>query len=75
MKFASRTALPVFVSTRRSSPVASVRRPRVIAASPAHASRALAVGKSFGRKRIGHAVEVAGTGIMLALFLILALLA
>jgi hypothetical protein len=33
------------------------------------------LGKSFGTKRIGRAAEVAGAGIMLAVFLFLALLA
>jgi hypothetical protein len=62
-----------------------MRRPIAVAASCAFApQRAVTTGravttrfggKSFGRKRIEHAAEVTGACIMLAMFLLLALLA
>lgn len=83
MKFVSRTALPTSLSSHRGcrdrAAVAHRRRPLAVAAAPAFAGhrpqREMFGGKSFGRKRIEHAVEVAGACIMLAMFLLLALLA
>ncbi len=83
MKFASRTALPTVFSNRlgfrEPIPAPRRRRPLAAAVAPALTGRrtpeGACVGKSFGRKRIEHAVEVAGACIMLAMFLMLALLA
>lgn len=83
MKFASRTVLPASIAATRRAPVvrlpstaAPVRvRPVAVAATAHRAACALSEGKSFGRKRIEHAVEVAGACIMLAMFLMLALFA
>ncbi|MBL9079251.1 MAG: hypothetical protein JNL08_17250 [Planctomycetes bacterium] len=83
MKFASRAALPLLTTGRRSAPpgLPPRRRPLVgarslaVAASMVPAFAAPGAGKSFARKRIEHAVEVAGACIMLAVFLMLALLA
>lgn len=75
MKFASRNTLPVSLSPRSSAKAVRLRRPLAPAAAAACAHRLPSPGKSFGRKRIEHAVEVAGAGIMLAMFLFLALLA
>lgn len=83
MKFASRSTLPASLTASRRSPVVRLRaaaapaRARSVAfAAVAHqAACDMAAGKSFGRKRIEHAVEVAGACIMLAMFLMLALFA
>ena len=83
MKFASRSALPLqVVALRRSAPVTNGRpraRSRVAVAAAAAEevpmAGAIAGGKSFGRKRIEHAIELVGAAIMMAAFLVLALLA
>lgn len=83
MKFASRTALPVPKPRRATRPIpgarmASVAGARSLALAATLAPRAAAAltsGKSFGRKRIEHAVEAMGACIMLAVFLLVALLA
>jgi len=68
MKFASHSSLPA--SLPRSCAVRVL-----VAPSRSAPTKTLVRGKSFGRKRIEHAVEVAGACIMLAVFLMLALLA
>jgi len=75
MKFASRTALPASFSASGRTHQARLRGAVAIAAVPGRRVRLTAAGKSFGQKRIEHAVEVAGACIMLAMFLMLALLA
>lgn len=82
MKFASRSSLPLSLSSTRGSQVVCLARPAGVARARSRAAVAVAAptpggvaaGKSFGRKRIEHAVEVAGACIMLAVFLMLALL-
>lgn len=78
MKFASRSTLGVR-STLRPWPIgtaAAAARPpagtrAAVLAAPV---RFVPAGKSFARKRIEHAVELTGACIMLAVFLVLALL-
>lgn len=68
MKFASRSTLPASFSARCDvRRLRALPRPAVVVAT--------ARSKSFGQKRIEHAAEVAGACIMLAMFLMLALLA
>lgn len=79
MKFASRNSLSVSLSSGKGT--RTLRHPPRSSAAAESLGRARrerwspAAGKSFGRKRIEHAVEVAGACIMLAMFLMLALLA
>lgn len=83
MKFASRTTLPTPISRRAPRPSVHARAAGVAGARSLALAATLAPrvvggstsGKSFGRKRIEHAVEATGACIMLAVFLMVALLA